>query len=189
MKTKRQIPKSWQKMWRKDMQFFYDYLPTKYMANKREWQIREMIWHFKDGDNEKVTSKVASLIAKQIRKQYGDKANQMLFICVPASSEEKNRQRYAQFCEEVSALSGIRNGYTTVKVEGGRLAIHEAKDGKRIKNTQIITFDAEALHGKQCIVFDDIITNGHSYARFATALEAQGAEVVSGYFLGRTLMQ
>ena len=189
MKTKREIPENWKSVWRKDMQFFYDYLPTKYMANKREWQIRELIWNFKDGGNKKVTSKVAAIIAKQIRKQYGDKANNMLFVCVPASSEEKNRQRYEAFCEEVCALAGIGNGYPAIKVEGGRLAIHEAKDGKHIKNTQIITFDAEALQGKQCIVFDDIITNGHSYARFATALEAQGAEVVSGYFLGRTLMQ
>ena len=189
MKTKREIPENWKSVWRKDMQFFYDYLPTKYMANKNEWSIRELIWHFKDGDNEKVTSKVAAIIAKQIRKQYADKAKDMLFVCVPASNEEKNRQRYEHFCEEVCALSGIRNGYQAIKVEGNRLAIHEAKDGKHIKNTQIITFDAEALKGQKVVVFDDIITNGHTYARFVVALEAQGAEVQSGYFLGRTLMR
>ena len=189
MKTNKSIPESWKNIWHRDMQFFFNYLPCKYMANKQEWSIRELIWNFKDGDNKKVTSKVAAIVAKQIRKQYGDEANNMLFVCVPASSEEKNRKRYEAFCEEVSALSGIGNGYPSIKVEGGRLAIHEAKDGKHIKNTQIITFDAAALKGQKVVVFDDIITNGHSYARFATALEAQGAEVQSGYFLGRTLMQ
>ena len=28
---------------------FFDYLPTKYEANPREWKIRKFIWGFKDG--------------------------------------------------------------------------------------------------------------------------------------------
>lgn len=42
--------------------------------------------------------------------------------------------------------------------------------------------------GKKCLVFDDILTQGHSYARFACALETLGAEVLGGYFLGKTIL-
>ena len=39
------------------------------------------------------------------------------------------------------------------------------------------------------VVFDDILTTGTSYARFACTLEKMGAKVLGGYFLGRTLMK
>ncbi len=39
------------------------------------------------------------------------------------------------------------------------------------------------------LLFDDIITRGFSYARFACEIENFGAEVLGGYFLGRTLLK
>lgn len=41
--------------------------------------------------------------------------------------------------------------------------------------------------GKEVVVFDDVITQGRSYAKFACAIEALGASVVGGIFLGRTI--
>ena len=35
-------------------------------------------------------------------------------------------------------------------------------------------------------VFDDVVTTGKSYARFANLLEENGANVVGGMFLGKT---
>ena len=49
MAAKRNIPEAWNSQWSKFMFNFFDYLPTKYEANKREWSIRRMIWDFKDG--------------------------------------------------------------------------------------------------------------------------------------------
>ena len=43
--------------------------------------------------------------------------------------------------------------------------------------------------GTQVLIFDDVITRGFSYARFACALEAFGASVLGGFFLGRTLLK
>ena len=67
MKTKN-IPEAWKKQWSKFMVTFFDYLPTKYEANKREWAVRKMIWDFKDG---KRSVKVAELVAKRMREQFG----------------------------------------------------------------------------------------------------------------------
>lgn len=36
--------------------------------------------------------------------------------------------------------------------------------------------------------FDDVLTQGYSYARFACALEKMGAAVLGGYFLGKTIL-
>ena len=51
-----------------------------------------------------------------------------------------------------------------------------------------VDFQLYDYEGKRVLVFDDILTKGHSYAQFACALEQLGAEVLGGYFLGRTIL-
>lgn len=164
--------------------FFFDYLPTKYKASTRDWQIRNFIWAFKDG---KCTVPTAKLVAKKIREQFGTEAGNIVFACIPASSQLKNEIRYKEFSKEVSRLTGVANAYDHIKVEGERLAVHESKLGKHVNNVQTINFDTDFFKGKKVLVFDDVITRGYSYARFACHLEALGASVVGGLFLARTL--
>lgn len=180
------IPESWKNQWSKFMFSFFDYLPTKYEANNREWAIRKMIWEFKDG---KRSLAVAELVAKKIREQFGSECENVTLACIPASSSAKNILRYKVFAEEVARLTGCQNAYQAIEIEGGRLAIHEAKGAKIVQDVEVIKFDERFFKGKKVLVFDDILTQGTSYARFACALENMGAEVLGGYFLGRTLMK
>ena len=142
---------------RKYMFNFFDYLPTKYKASSRDWQVRNFVWAFKDG---KCAVSAAQLVAKKIREQFG---------------------------EEVARLSGAVSAYDHIMVEGERLAIHESNSGKHVNNVQIVNFDKEFFKGKKVLVFDDVITRGYSYARFACHLETLGASVLGGMFLARTL--
>lgn len=178
------INEQFQSQWQKPMFSFFDYLPTKYDANKEEWKVRKLIWDFKQG---KRSSKVAKLVASQIRKQFGSTCDTLTFVCIPASNAEANALRYEEFAEEVCRLTGAQNAYKAIKVEGERLAIHETKCGKSITTVNTISFDKEFFNGKRVVLFDDVITRGFSYARFACELEYFGAEVLGGYFLGRTL--
>ena len=172
MAAKRNIPEAWKNQWSKFMFNFFDYLPTKYEANKREWSIRRMIWDFKDG---KRSASVAELVAKKMREQFGAEVCNVTLVCIPASSGEKNEIRYKAFAEEVARLTGCRNAYKAITIEGGRLAIHETKAAKTVQTVEVIKFDKRFFKGKKCLVFDDILTQGHSYARFACALETLGA--------------
>ena len=185
MAAKRNILEAWKQQWSKFMFNFFDYLPTKYEANKREWAIRKMIWDFKDG---KRSVSVAELIAKKLRSQFGADCENVTFVCVPASSAEKNEIRYKVFAEEVTRLTGCKNAYGAITIEGGRLAIHETKSSKTVQDVEVIKFDKGFFNGKRVLLFDDILTQGHSYARFACALEKLGAEVLGGYFLGKTIL-
>lgn len=180
------INEQYKKQWAKFMFSFFDYLPTKYEANKQEWKIRKMIWDFKDG---KRSLAVAELVAKKIRQQFGAKTGSVVLACIPASSEATNTARYEQFANEVCRLAGTVNAFAAITIEGERLAIHESKGSKVVSNVQIINFDKDFFKGKKVLVFDDILTQGYSYARFACALENYGAEVLGGYFLGRTLLK
>ena len=57
-----------------------------------------------------------------------------------------------------------------------------------MQDVEVINFDSSFFNGKRVLLFDDILTQGHSYARFACALEKLGAEVLGGYFLGKTII-
>lgn len=179
------IPEDWKKQWSKFMVTFFDYLPTHYEASKREWAVRRMIWDFKDG---KRSVKVAELVAKKMREQFGAGVENLTLVCIPASNGKKNEARYKVFAEEVARLTGCQNAYGAITIEGGRLAIHEAKGRKVVREAEVINFDKDFFKGKQCLIFDDVLTQGHSYARFACALEKMGAEVLGGYFLGKTIL-
>lgn len=186
MTAESNTPKSWKSQWAKFMFSFFDYLPTKYEANKREWAIRKMIWDFKDG---KRSESVAELIAKKMREQFGAHCEDVTLACIPASSSNKNSLRYRTFTEEVSRLTGCKNAYQAITIEGGRLAIHETKSSKTVQDAEVIIFDKQFFMGKKILVFDDILTQGTSYARFACALEKLGAVVLGGYFLGKTILK
>ena len=183
MKTKN-IPEAWKQQWSKFMVTFFDYLPTKYEANRREWAVRKMIWDFKDG---KRSIKVAELVAKRMRAQFGAEVKNVTLVCIPASSAAKTEVRYKVFAEEVARLTGCKNGNKGVKIEGERLAIHETRTSKRLQSVEVITLNKRFFGGKKVVVFDDVLTQGHTYARFACELEKAGAEVLGGYFLGKTI--
>jgi orotate phosphoribosyltransferase len=53
----------------------------------------------------------------------------------------------------------------------------------------VIEFDKDFFRGKKILVFDDILTKGFSYARFACQLEKIGGEVLGGFFLGKTVVR
>lgn len=180
------IKEQYKQQWSKFMFSFFDYLPTKYEANKQEWKIRRMIWDFKDGKRSFV---VAEMVAKKIRQQFGSETGRVVLACIPASNEAANVARYEAFSAEVCRLAGTVNAFHAITIEGERLAIHETKGSKEVTNVQVINFDKDFLRGKRVLVFDDILTQGFSYARFACALESYGAEVLGGYFLGRTLLK
>lgn len=182
----RTTDKKWIAQCRKYMFSFFDYLPTRYKANQREWSIRKFIWGFKDG---KFTHEAAEIVAKKLREVFGQQTQDIVFACIPASSARKNEIRYRQFSDEVCRLAGTGNAYQAISVEGSRLAIHETKSYKTVSEVETISFDKEFFRGKKVIVFDDVITQGYSYARFACALESLGAQVLGGLFLGRTLVR
>lgn len=180
------INEAFMKQWRKFMVSFFDYLPVKYEANKEEWKVRKLVWDFKDG---KRSLQVAEMVARKIRLQFGAMTGDIVFCCIPASTPQKNELRYKAFADEVCRLAGTVNGYNYVGIEGKRLAVHEKNQGKSVKNVQVIRFNESFFMGKKVLVFDDVLTRGFSYACFACELENFGAEVLGGYFLGRTLLK
>lgn len=180
------IDESLKKQLSKKMVHFLKYFPVR-IKNVGEDAVaaRNLIWAFKDSRDD-AYEKVVQMTADHLQEEFGEQVTNMVFVCVPASTQEQNQSRYARFCERVSELTGIANGFTHVKVLSDRLAIHEHCHDKSVSRTQVIDFDAEYFNGKNVLVMDDVVTTGTSYALFANQLETFGANVLGGFFLGRT---
>lgn len=174
------------RQFRKFMYTAFEYLPTRYKANAEQWKVREFIWAFKDG-KEWAYRGAANIVAIQIKKRFGDRAKNMVFACVPASSGHKNEIRYKRFSELVCEATEMQNGYGHITIESDRMAIHETEKGKHLHEVSILSFDKDFFKGKEVFVFDDVITKGFSYARFANLIETFGASVFGGIFLAKTI--
>ena len=85
-------------------------------ATEREWQIRKMIWSFKDG---KSYLNVAWMIANKLHQVFGDDVKNIVFACVPASSADKNDcviKGSLQLCASFRVLSMRMNIYVSVEI-------------------------------------------------------------------------
>ena len=165
---------------------YFDYVPSRFKNVSLPLEsARTAIWDFKDGKHQ---SGVALHTAKLIKSIFGTKgAKEITFICIPASSPEKNEIRYKEFSKLVCAMSGATNAYYHITVTGDRIAVHEQGRSKRITSAQVIEFDEEFFQGRKCLLFDDVVTSGRSLATFTTKLESMGAEVVGAFCMGKTL--
>lgn len=169
----------------KPQTWFCKYYPAR-IRNVGEAEIadRQLVYQFKDGI---AFEEVAQRTAKNMIEQYGERCKDIVFSPVPASTSEKNEQRYKAFCERVCELTGAANGFTHAKVSGGRLSIHDnRKTEKEVRLVNIVELDNDFYNGKAVVVFDDVITKGLSYAMFANQPETLGANVLGGIFLART---
>lgn len=171
---------------RKMMYAFYDYFPMHCKnVSENDWRVRRLVWDFKDGKSFKF---VAEITANALIRSFGKNVNKVVFACVPASSQKKNELRYKEFSNMVCELSGAINAYSHIKIDGERLAVHEKFDSKKMNLVQVIEFDEDFFKDKKVLVFDDILTRGFSYAKFANQLEKMGAEVLGGLFLAKTIV-
>ena len=149
---------------------------------------RQMVYDFKSG---LLQQSIAKCVAKELVRIYGRKVKNVVFSCIPASSQEKNEIRNKAFSALVCQFSGAIDGYSPVKVLGERTSVHGTKVKKEIREQRMneqnsIEVDAPFFFGKNVCIWDDIVTTGTSFCYFTSQLEKVGAHVTNGFFLGKT---
>ena len=149
---------------------------------------RQVIFDFKNGRNH---TEVAKCVAKMLVKKFGRKVRNVVFSCVPASSQERNEARNKDFSELVCRFSGAIDGYSHVRVIGERVAVHGTKlnkkeRAKRIMENNNIEVDSTFFKNKIVCIWDDVVTTGTSFCAYTAQLERVGAQVTNGIFLGKS---
>ena len=168
--------------------FFVKYFPARIQnVGEDAKAARQLVWAFKDS-RDSAYEEVAQMTAKHLKEEYGEKVKSMVLVCVPTSKKENYQSRYMMFCNRVSELTGIGNGFSHVCVLQDRLDVHNHRRGKKKteRQAQLIDLDTYYFKDKEICVFDDVVTTGKSYADFANKLEDSGAHVLGGMFLGKT---
>lgn len=169
-----------------NFQYFFNYIPTSitrsYSVKEEYISQRRRIWDFKDGRNQ---SSIIEATSKQLEKVKKDNPDhEIVFITIPASTEEKNNIRFKNFSEQVSVKAGVTNGFGILKNIADREAAH-------ISGTPTIQGNLEctggSLEGKVIVIFDDLITSGSSFNNACTLLSIKSPAKFTGLFLGKTI--
>ena len=88
------IDESIKKQLSKRMDFFLKYFPVRVRnVGEDAVEARQLIWAFKDA-RDNAFEKVARMTATHLIKICGEKIKDIVFVCVPASTQDKNESRY-----------------------------------------------------------------------------------------------
>lgn len=177
--------KDWEKIENVEIPVFYlyYYLPKSsklYPTSEERW-ARDFIWNFKDGNN---SAEAAKQVIKVLKHFFlADTLDMLTFACIPASTQEKNEERYEWFSSKVASECNMWDAYDCIELDYDRDATHLGGEN----DFSNLSFDEEFFDGKHVILFDDIITKGHSINSMVDYLEDLGADVVGAITLGRTV--
>ena len=101
------------RQWHKMMFSFFEYLPMQYrQATEREWQIRKMIWSFKDG---KAYLNIAWMIANKLHQVFGDDVKNIVFACVPTTRSNRMVRRNVVNNTMMSLFGAVRTRWVNVR--------------------------------------------------------------------------
>lgn len=159
--------------------FFYYYYPISFTdVTTADKIVRSMIYNFKDGKQHK---QVCNLLVKKLKDTYGDGLDLMTFVCIPASTRSINKDRYEFFMKEVCSKTGMRNGYEHVTIIREKEPSHLGGE-----SDAEFDYDEDFFKDSFVILFDDVVTRGHSLFRMKRELEDCGATIVGAISIGRT---
>ena len=161
--------------------FYPDVLPEDEVA-------RHFVRRFKEGNVSAVVT-AAAILNTRLRAIYKEEElKKLTFFPLPASSPERHRMRYWDFAEYLCAITGMQNGYDLLKVTHTHEPLHETRVQEEPNELRDVNYEVtEALHGRRAVIFDDVLTTGHSLNTFADELTINGAHIERAFALAKTI--
>lgn len=172
--------------------YIYGYLKTSAPreASESEWDIRNLIWAFKN-DPGKVNQHysynqaldiIIPKYERELKNTFGNYLSDLTLVCIPASSSIKNKRRWEEFAQRVCRDLDMRNAYDYIKITSEAVPRHLGGDGQ-----PSLSFDSAFFKGKYVVLCDDIKTTGASLQRMRERIESLGAEVICSLTIGKTI--
>ena len=164
-----------------NIRYLYDYLPARRQQLEVEQRIGRMLYEFKSGN----IHRDLMMECVELLKQHGLDRCRYLFICLPASTEFKNRRRYQLFSDFISMKMGWENGFGIITPID-----HESQHYTGVRkelNEQNFHIQYEKLVGKRIVLFDDVFTTGNTLLSLSGIIRRAGGYPEEALFLCRTL--
>lgn len=164
-------------------QYIMEYLPKRYTATTKQECDRQVIYDFKNGYcNLSLMNNIVEHI-KDIKNKMGGNNWRVCFI--PASTHLKTACRYQKLAAYIEKETGIACDFHTIMPiidqESGHIA------GKKANPAADFNVKRADVEGKNIILIDDIITRGTTFMGTTNKLMANGANMVIGLFLAKTI--
>ena len=169
--------------------FLYYYVPVKYQHDKEYSFTQEVetschkIWNFKDGiDQEWAINAVTEVLALRPYSYNGKSHPKLTFVCIPASTIDSNNQRFKYFSAAICERLYLNNGFDHIKIVKEKTPKHISG----VESESELEIDPFFFAGKDIILFDDVVTKGHSMQKLMQKLQAVNAKTVLCLSLGKT---
>ena len=167
--------------------FLYYYVPVKYQHDKEYSFTQEVetschkIWNFKDGiDQEWAINAVTEVL--DYRLYNGVFNTKLTFVCIPASTISSNNLRFKYFASEICNRLRLQNGFDYINIVKEKTPKHISG----VESEAELEIDPFFFAGKDIILFDDVVTKGHSMQKLMQKLQAVNAKTVLCLSLGKT---
>lgn len=163
--------------------FFYYYYPTRFIdVSSTSDEARRMIWNFKNGISQ---SKVIDLIKSKITSTFlSSDICDFTFVCIPASTISDNNCRYREFSKKLCSSLNMRNAFDYINITKEKTPAHLSPT--HTASPAEYSFNTSFFSGAKVILFDDVVTKGHSMQFFKDTLESLGATIICAISIGRT---
>lgn len=166
--------------------YIHDYYPVARHTNMTTEQkkVSNLVFRFKEGASGALVAKLFSLAISRMPFFY--EAGNPVLIPIPASTRERQQQRFARFCYLLSKHLNIADGYRAIRIREDREQLKGSVGRDKLSN---LIFHKEYIEGKDIFLVDDILTTGQSFIQTKRMLEKLGAVSVAGLFLGKSIEQ
>jgi ATP-dependent DNA helicase RecQ len=145
---------------------------------------RRHTFDFKDG---KAPHLYAEIFASALVNKYGKEylKNKVILI-IPASNKDKTHIRFSKFCQKLSELTGLINGYNYLTNND---LIREPAHTSGNRNYDLNSFIkvSNDIIDKDIIVIDDVRTSGSSSNAVYNLLKQKNVKSVTFLYLAKTI--
>ena len=167
--------------------FLYYYVPIKYQHDEKYNFTQEVksscikIWNFKDGICQDWAINAVTEVL-DICNYNGRSNPKLTFVCIPASTISSNNQRFKYFSLEICKRLCLENGFDHINIVKEKTPKHISG----VESEYELEIDPLFFAGKEIILFDDVVTKGHSMQKFMQRLQKVNAKTVLCLSLGKT---
>ena len=153
--------------------------------------MRKWVWDFKYNlqepnpvEHARAVEEAARRISFIINNLFPEFTSNITFICLPASNNLVYHLRFREFAALVCKATGMTDAFDYVYVVG-------EKTPKHIGGGRGCSFviDYEWLVGRNIILFDDVVSSGHTIDVYAKNIGEWGISVLCALTLARTVSQ
>lgn len=168
--------------------YIHDYVPVsqKSVATIEQRKTANMVFRFKEGFYIPFMVKVFTLAMERLRIITHHKENTIL-IPIPASTKERNINRFSRLLQAICGRLKIENGFDAVSILSDRPQLKGSCPS--VDKLSNLSFCMKRIKGKNVILMDDILTTGSGFTQMKHKMIELGAVAVTGVFLARTKEQ